>query len=93
VATYRVEFFGLSHVCPGQPDIEVDLASQTTLGELVGEIRRKAPALEGKIIRPGEDRLAGLYAFNVNGRFHLDEYDTRIKPTDHILILTLALGG
>jgi molybdopterin converting factor small subunit len=93
MATYKVEFFGLSHVCPGQPDVEVELASQATLGELVGELRRKAPALEGKIIRPGEDRLAGLYAFNVNGRFFLDEYDTKVKATDHIVILTLALGG
>ena len=59
----------------------------------MGALRRAEPALEGKIIRADEDRLLGPYAFNVNGRFHLDEYETRIKAADHILILTLALGG
>ena len=93
MAAYTVGLFGLSHVFPGQHDIEVELGPETTLGELLAALRRKMPALEGKIIRTGEDKLAGLYAFNVNGRFFLDEYDIKIRATDHILIVTLALGG
>lgn len=93
MASYTVELFGLAHVFPGQRDIIVELDSESTLRELVAALRRNVPALEGKIIRPGEDRLAGLYALNVNGRFYLDEYDTKITPADHILIVTLALGG
>lgn len=93
MAIYAVELFGLAHVFPGRHDIIVELGSESTLRELVAALRRNVPDLEGKIIRPGEDRLAGLYAFNVNGRFYLDEYDTKIEPADHIVIVTLALGG
>ena len=93
MAAFKVELFGLSHLFPGQYDIEVELGPETTLGELLAALRRKMPALGGKIIRTGEDRLAGLYAFNVNGRFFIDEYDVKVRPADHILIVTLALGG
>jgi molybdopterin converting factor small subunit len=93
MAIYTVELFGLSHLFPGEYDLEVELGPEATLGELVGALRRKMPALEGKILRSGEDRLNGSYAFNVNGRFFLDQYDTQIRAADHILILTLALGG
>ena len=45
------------------------------------------------MIKTGEDRLAALYAFNVNGCFFIDEYEVKVRPTDHVLIVTLALGG
>ncbi len=93
MAAYTVELFGLTHVFPDLHDIGVELGDEATLGELVAELRRSASALEGKVIKTGEDRLAPLYAFNVNGRFFIDEYDTRVRPADHVLIVTLALGG
>jgi molybdopterin converting factor small subunit len=93
MAAFKVELFGLSHAVPGVHDIEVELGPEATLAELTGALRQAMPALEGRVIKKGEDRLSGQYAFNGNGRFFLDEYDSKVKAADHILILTLALGG
>ena len=93
MATYDIELFGMSDEFAGLSQVEVELPDEATLGEVVAALRTKAPALEGKIIRPGEDRLTAHYSFNVNGRFHIEEYDAKVHPGDHILVLTLALGG
>jgi molybdopterin converting factor small subunit len=77
----------------GVRNVEVDLDNGATLKDLVGALRREMPALEGRVIRPGEDRLTAHYTFNVNGRFYIDDYDVKVKCDDHILLLTFALGG
>lgn len=77
----------------GVRTVEVNLDNGASLKDLVGALRRKMPALEGSVIRPGEDRLTAHYAFNVNGRFHIDDYDVEVRCDDHILLLTFALGG
>ena len=93
MALYRVELLGLSHMFPGVRDVEIEADPDITLGELVKALRRAMPTLEGRIIKFDEDELAGLYAFNVNGRFYLDEYGVIVQPADHILLIMLAFGG
>ena len=93
IATYDIELFGMSNEFASLRHVEVELHDDATLGEIVAALRAKAPALEGKIIRPGEDRLTSHYSFNVNGRFHIEEYDVKVHPGDHVLVLTFALGG
>ena len=90
---YSVELFGMSNEVAGLRSVEVELDDGASLEDVVAALRRKMPALEGSVIRPGEDRLTAHYTFNVNGRFHVDDYTVEIKPTDHVVLLTFALGG
>ena len=91
--TYRVELVGLPNKPAGLGELQVDLDGAPTLAELTAALRRASPKLEGALIKPGEDRLVGHYTFNVNGRFHLDEYELVVNPGDRIIIVTLAMGG
>jgi hypothetical protein len=64
-------------------------------GRLEGRPPLEAGPLAGSdsIIRTGQDKLAGHYTFNVNGRFLVDEYDVTVQPSDRILVVVLAMGG
>jgi hypothetical protein len=90
---YTVELYGMIPAAGGVRTVELDLDGEANLEDLVGALRRALPGLEGSVILSGEDRLAGHYTFNVNGRFHVDEYDIKVRPRDHILLLTLPVGG
>jgi ThiS family len=93
VSKYSVELVGLPNKLAEMRRVEVDLDSGATLAELVAALRQARPELEGSIIRPEQDKLAGHYTFNVNGRFHVDEYDVTVQPNDRILVVILAMGG
>jgi hypothetical protein len=93
MSSYRIELVGLPNKLGGARRLEVDLVGDVILAELTSALRRMSPELEGFLIQPGEERLAGRYTFNVNCRFHMDEYDVVVHPSDRILILTLAMGG
>ena len=93
MAAYRVQLYGLPNDLASLRQVELQLEGGVTLGDVVAALRRNIPALEGRVIRSGENKLASHYVFNVNGRFHVDEYDTQVRPDDRILIVTFALGG
>jgi hypothetical protein len=93
MSRYRVELVGLPNRPAGARDLEVDLHDAATLAELTSALREASPELEGSIIEAGVDSLAGHLAYNVNGRFHLDEYDLIVHPRDRIVIVALAMGG
>lgn len=93
MAKYNVELFGMSNEVVGLRDVEVELDDEASLKDVVAALRRKMPALEGSVIDPGEDKLAKHYTFNVNGRFYIDDYSVNVRPDDHIVLLTFALGG
>ena len=90
---YQVELFGMSNQLVGLRRVEVELDDGACLEDLVAALRRKIPALEGSVIRRGEDRLTNHYTFNVNGRFYMDDYAVKVHDDDHIVLLTFALGG
>jgi hypothetical protein len=93
MATYGVEIFGIPDLLGDRRDVRVEIEGVTTLAGLVSELRRCMPALEKRVILSGEDRLLPQLWFNVNGRFYRDQYDLVVSPRDHILILSLAMGG
>jgi molybdopterin converting factor small subunit len=93
MAKYNVELFGMSNEVVGLRDVEVELDDEASLKDVVAALRRKMPALEGSVIDPREDKLAKHYTFNVNGRFYIDDYSVNVRPDDHIVLLTFALGG
>ena len=90
---YNVELFGMSNEVVGLRNVEVELDDEASLKDVVAALRRKMPALEGSVIDPAEDKLTKHYTFNVNGRFYIDDYSVNVRPDDHIVLLTFALGG
>jgi len=90
---YVIQMFGLPHDITDLREVEVELEDGANLADIVAALRNKIPALEGPVIRTGEDRLVELYKFNVNGRFHFDDMDFQIQSGDRIALLTPATGG
>jgi len=88
-----VQLFGLPHEITELHEVEVELKDGASLGDVIAALRREIPALEGRVIRAGENRLMEHCAFNINGRFYLDDREVQLQNGDRILLLTLATGG
>jgi molybdopterin converting factor small subunit len=87
---------GLFGLPPGIADghkVEVELEDEASLTDVIAALRRAIPELEGPVIRAGEDKLTEHYAFNINGRFYIDDKEIRIRSGDNIALLALAAGG
>ena len=90
---YVVEMFGLPYEIAGRREVEVKLEDGANLGDIIAALRREIPALEGSVIREGEDRLIERYVFNINGRFYFDDDELKLKDNDRLRLLTLATAG
>jgi len=88
-----VQLFGLPHEVTELREVEVELTDGASLGDVIAALRREIPALEGCVIRAGENRLMEHCAFNINGRFYLDDKEIQLQDGDRVLLLTLATGG
>ncbi|MGP8080400.1 MAG: MoaD/ThiS family protein [Dehalococcoidales bacterium] len=91
-----VDFFGLP-VNITELKVEIELKEDAKLKDIIAALRSNVPALEGKIIVPGEDRMVDGYTFNIQGRFYVDGIDgdknLQLKDGDHIALLTIPVGG
>jgi len=74
-------------------EVEVELKDGANLGDVIAALRREIPALEGSIIRAGENRLMEHCAFNINGRFYFNDREAPLQDNDRVVLLTLATGG
>ena len=90
---YIVRLFGLPYEVTKLPEVEVELKDEASLGDIIAELRRAIPTLEGNVIHAGEDRLIQNYGFNINGRFYLNDEGVQFKDSDYIALLRLATGG
>ena len=73
--------------------VDVELNDGAKISDLVAALRKAIPALEGEVIQPGEDILAGGYTFNVNGQFYAGFEKLGLKPSDSVKLLLMATGG
>ncbi len=89
----KLQMYGLPHEITPLREVELDLKEGASMAEVIAALREKIPALEGPVIRTGENRLAELYKFNVNGHFYFDGMDFQLKPGDRIALLVPATGG
>jgi len=91
-----VDFFGLP-VYINPLKVEIELKEEAKLQDIIAELRTKVPALEGKVIVPGNDRMIDGFTFNIQGRFYVDGFDGdksfHFKDGDHIALLTMPTGG
>jgi molybdopterin converting factor small subunit len=88
-----IGLFGLPHEITGEHKVEVELSDEASLTDVIAALRREIPDLEGPVIGAGEDKLTEYYAFNINGRFYIDDKEIRIRSGDHVALLALATGG
>ena len=85
--------FGLSKEITELRNIEIELYEGASLRDLVAALRHKIPALEGAVIRPGQDRLTEQYVFNIDGRFYFDKDKVELRDGVSIRLILLATGG
>ncbi len=88
-----VQLFGLPREITELQKVEVRLKDGANLEDVIAALRREIPALEGRVIRAGENRLMEHCAFNINGRFYLNDKEVQLQDGDRIALLTLATGG
>ncbi|HSW57983.1 MAG TPA: MoaD/ThiS family protein [Dehalococcoidales bacterium] len=89
----KMAMYGLYHGITNLREVELDLPEGAGMAEVVAQMRLKIPALEGPVIRQGENRLVELYKFNINGQFYFDGMDFKLAPGDRIALLVPATGG
>lgn len=88
-----IGLFGLPHEITGDHKVEVQLRDEASLTDVIAALRLEIPKLEGPVIRVGDDKLTDHYAFNINGRFYVDDKEIRIGSGDNVALLALASGG
>jgi molybdopterin converting factor small subunit len=91
-----VDFFGLPATVTEQK-VEIEVKERAKLGDIIAALRHKVPALEGKIIITGQDRMVDGFTFNIHGHFYVDGFDNdqdlQLQDGDHIALLTMPIGG
>lgn len=88
-----VEMFGLSEEITNLQKAEVDLKDGASPRDVIVALRHQIPALEGPVIRRGEDQLVDHYGFYINGHFYSGKEEVELKNGDRIVLLALATGG
>ena len=90
-----VEIFGLPEEITCESKVEVRLEDGASPKDVIAELRREVPALEGPVIRYGEDQLVDYFGLYINGSYYTSDGDeeVKLKDSDHIVLLALASGG
>ncbi len=89
----KLQMYGLSHEITKLREVELEIPEGAGMPEVVGALKKQIPALEGPVVRKGENRLADQYKFNINGHFYFDGMDFKLNPGDRIALLVPATGG
>jgi len=89
-----IEMFGLPYGLTELRKVEVELEDGANLGDVIGALRGQIPALEGNVIRRGENQLTEYYAFNINGYFYSDASEgLPLRGDSRMALLPIAVGG
>jgi molybdopterin converting factor small subunit len=88
-----IPMYGLPREITEKREVEVELGEGAGMAEVVAALRKKVPALEGRAIVRGENRLADEYKFNINGTFYFAGMDFKLKKGDRIALLVPMTGG
>jgi molybdopterin converting factor small subunit len=88
-----IYIYGLPREIADIREVPVDLSDGAGMSEVVAALKEKIPALEGPVIRTGENRLRELYKFNINGTFYYDGQDFQLHKEDRIALLMPVTGG
>jgi molybdopterin converting factor small subunit len=90
---FVIPMYGLQREITEEREVEVELPDGAGMAEVIAAMKEKLPALEGQVIRPGQNRLADEYKFNINGHFYFDGSEFELHPGDRIALLVPMTGG
>lgn len=88
-----IHMYGLPQEITPLREAEVELEEGAGMADVIAAMKEKVPALQGTVIRTGENRLEELYKFNVNGHFYFDGMDFQLQSGDRIALLPPVTGG
>ena len=90
-----VEFTGVSRMLTSQSSVELELAPDDTLQQVVISLAKKYPALIGEIFEKDGQRLIPTNVFSLNGvkTIHEDELSFKPHDGDKLILLSLLAGG
>ena len=89
----RVELFGVARLAAGHKAVVLPYAQAGSLGEVVGALAERCPALVGPVIAAGGRALVEGHIFNVNGRDFVPDLGAALRPGDTVLLIAAAAGG
>jgi molybdopterin converting factor small subunit len=93
MSKWTIPMYGIPREITEKREVDVELDEGAGMAEVVAALRQKVPALEGKAIVHGQDRLADEYKFNINGTFYFAGMDFKLKKGDRIALLVPMTGG
>jgi molybdopterin converting factor small subunit len=88
-----IYMYGLAQEITTLREVEVELEEGAGMADVIAAMKEKIPALQGPVIRIGENRLGELYKFNVNGHLYFDGMDFQLHSGDRIALLPPVTGG
>lgn len=89
----RVQLFGFPARIFDGHEVRLSLDDDACLADVVDQLRKNVPALEGFAVAPGENRLMAGFKFNLNGRLIYTDYSIKVHGTDRIALLPRVSGG
>jgi molybdopterin converting factor small subunit len=93
MSKWNIPMYGIPREITEKREVEVELDEGAGMAEVVAALRRMVPALEGRAIVRGQNRLADEYKFNINGTFYFAGQDFQLKKGDRIALLVPMTGG
>ena len=88
-----VQLFGFPQNIVPAREVKITLAEGATLADVIADLRKSVPMLDGFAIEPGENRLVEGFKFNHNGRLVYDDFSAEVSGDDHIALLIQVQGG
>ena len=90
-----VEFTGVARMLTEQSSVDLELAPNDTLQQVIILLARQFPALIGEVFEKGGDSLIPTNVFSLNGEKIIHENELTFKPEDgdKLILLSLLAGG
>lgn len=93
MAKWIIPMYGLPREITPLREVEVELGDNADMAAVLAAMKAKIPALEGPVIRQGQNRLVDQFKFNINGHFYFDGQDFNLQAGDRIALLVPMTGG
>ncbi len=91
----HIEFLGLARIITGRKVTTVDIQEGNTYRELVRQLRSLHPDLIGNVIQREQDELQPPNVFHCKNSCFIkrNQMEQRLKPNEHIVLMSLSAGG
>ncbi|MDP2660807.1 MAG: MoaD/ThiS family protein [Dehalococcoidia bacterium] len=93
MARYTIEIYGVCLPKASSRQVELDLDSEATLGDVLVALAREAPALAGAVLAADGRSLRPPYVMNLNGLDFVDDLGRKPRAGDRILLMAPPAGG